>query len=173
MAHPVNWFQIQGPDGRTLQAFYKGVFGWPMSEMPGSGDMAMVPAQPPDGIPGGVGTSQNKQPSVTVYITVGDIDAYLGKIERAGGHIAMPKMPLPNDMGFIAGFTDPASNWIGLWQAPPKAAPPPARKGPKKAAAAPKKKAAPAAKKAAPKKGASASKKKAAAPPKKKAGKRR
>lgn len=116
MAHAVNWFQIQGPDGHILHTFYKNVFHWEMSPLEGNGDAMMVPPQAPDGIAGGIGTSMNKKPSVAVYVSVNDIDAYLGKVERAGGHLAMPKMELPNDMGFVGGFTDPAGNWVGLWE---------------------------------------------------------
>jgi uncharacterized protein len=28
MANPVNWFEITGKDGKKLQDFYSGVFGW-------------------------------------------------------------------------------------------------------------------------------------------------
>ena len=133
MSHAVNWFSIQGPNGHALQQFYKQVFGWAMKPMPGPGDMMMVPPEK-DGIPGGVGTSMNHQPAVAVYVSVGDIDAVFGKIQRSGGRMAMPKSELPNDMGSIAGFTDPAGNWIGLWMPPAKAAAP-------KRSAAPKKKA--------------------------------
>src|SRR5438067_1639379 len=70
MAHPVNWFQIGGPNGQQLQAFYESVFGWKMKGAPGPGDMQMVE---PDkgGIPGGIMTTQNAQPSVAVYVGVG------------------------------------------------------------------------------------------------------
>ena len=123
----------------------------------------MIPAEK-DGIPGGIGASMNHQPSVAVYVSVGDIDAVFGKIQRSGGRMAMPKTDLPNDMGSIAGFTDPAGNWIGLWMPsksgvapkPPtakRAAAPKAKakaKASSKAKPAPKKAAAkPAAKKAA------------------------
>ncbi len=131
MTHAVNWFQISGPNGHQLQQFYKQVFGWPMQPAPGGNDMMLVPAQK-DGIAGGVGTSMNHQPSVAVYISVGDIDAQFGKIQRAGGRMAMPKTDLPEGMGSIAGFTDPAGNWVGLWM-PSKTAPAPKAK---KAAAA-------------------------------------
>ncbi len=147
MAHPVNWFQIGGPNGKLLQSFYKSVFGWKMQGAPGPGDMQMVEKEG-DGIPGGVVTSMNGQPSVAVYVGVGDIDAQLGKIERAGGHMAMPKMELPAGMGFIAGFTDPAGNWVGLWA--PAKKPAPATKKSAKAVTAKKK--APAKKKKAAKK---------------------
>jgi predicted enzyme related to lactoylglutathione lyase len=110
-----------------------------MKGAPGPGDMMMVEREG-DGISGGVLTTQHGQPSVAVYVGVGDIDAQFGKIERAGGHMAMPKFELPNDMGFIAGFKDPAGNWIGLWQPSKKPAAPTKKsaKAVKKKAAAPK-----------------------------------
>jgi predicted enzyme related to lactoylglutathione lyase len=131
MSHAVNWFSIQGPNGHALQQFYKQVFGWAMKPMPGPGGMMMVPAEK-DGIPGGVGASMNHQPSVAVYVSVGDIDAVFGKIQRSGGRMAMPKSELPNNMGSIAGFTDPSGNWIGLWMPPAKAAAPKRSAAPKK-----------------------------------------
>lgn len=143
--HPVNWFQISGPNGKELQKFYQRIFSWKMSPLPGSGDMQMV-APEKDGIAGGVGTSMNGQASVALYITVGDIAAYLAKVHQAGGQMAMAPMDLPNDMGRVAGITDPAGNWIGLWQAPSKGAAPKASASKKKAsskakpAASPKKK---------------------------------
>ncbi len=129
MAHPVNWFQIGGPSGGELQSFYKSVFGWKMRSAPGPGEMMMVSPEK-GGIPGGVMTSTTGEKSVAVYVGVGDIDAHLAKIERAGGHTAMPKSELPNNMGWIAGFTDPAGNWIGLW-APSKAPSAPVKKAAK------------------------------------------
>lgn len=150
MSHPVNWFQIGGPNGKDLQRFYKTVFGWKMQPNPGPTDMMMV-APEKGGVPGGIGTSQNHMPSVAVYVSVSDIDAAFGKIHESGGRVAMPKMDLPGGMGTIAGFTDPAGNWIGLW-------------APGKGGAAPKRTA------AAAKKKSGAAKKKAVAAPKKKAG---
>jgi predicted enzyme related to lactoylglutathione lyase len=133
MSHAVNWFSIQGPNGHALQDFYKQVFGWSMKAMPGAGDMVMVDP-PKGGIPGGISTSMNHQPSVSVYVSVGDIDAVFGKIQRGGGRMAMPKTELPGGMGSIAGFTDPQGNWIGLWM-PNKAAAPKRSAAPKKTAA--------------------------------------
>ncbi len=140
MSHAVSWFQIQGPNGHALQQFYKSTFGWKMKPQPGDGDAMMVDAEP-GGMPGGVGTSHNHQPSVAVYISVGDIDAVFGKIERGGGRMVMPKMDLPGGMGSIAGFTDPAGNWIGLWMRD-RAATAPKRTSSAKKARVPKRKAA-------------------------------
>ena len=123
MAHPVNWFQIQGSDGRSLQSFYKKVFAWKMSPDPSSPMMMVAPE--PNGIPGGVGpTMDGQNASVAVYIGVDDLVAQLAKIEKAGGRAVMQPMELPAGMGSIAGFLDPAGNWIGLWQPAAKAAAP-------------------------------------------------
>lgn len=174
MAHPVNWFEIDGADGKALAAFYKKVFGWKMSA--GGGGMMMVSSEP-GGIPGGIATSMDGTSRVQIYVSVADIDNHLAKIEKAGGKTAMARMELPGGWGFIAGFTDPANNWIGLWQPGAAAAgqaaakeEPKAKPGAKKAAAkkpAAKKPAAKVAPKAKP-----APKAKAAAKPAKKAKKR-
>jgi predicted enzyme related to lactoylglutathione lyase len=132
MAHPVTWFQITGRDAGPLATFYKKAFAWKMKSI--QGGMQMVEAQKP-GISGGIGPSQDGSSSVTVYVECPSIETQLKKVEAAGGRLAMPKMELPGGMGFIAGFTDPAGNWVGLWSPPAKSA--------KKAAASPKKKAAP------------------------------
>jgi len=149
--HPVNWFNISGPNGKILHKFYKRIFDWNMTPLPGPMDAQMV-AKEADGIPGGIGASSNGLPNVTVYIAVGNLESYLAKVHQAGGQLAMPPMDLPGNMGRIAGFTDPAGNWIGLWQNPTKGA----LSTPKKRAAAAKKPAAKKKKAAAPKKKAKA-----------------
>jgi len=131
MTNPVQWFSIQGPNGAALKRFYARALGWKLKAGPeGSGTL---PAG--DGaIPGNVGRSTTGVPSVTVYLTVKDLDAQLAKIERAGGLRAMPNVELPGGMGTIAGFIDPAGNWIGLWQKAPAPAPKrrPAKKAPRR-----------------------------------------
>lgn len=163
MSHAINWFQISGPNGLALQKFYTQAFGWTLQNIPGdNGDLKMVPAGK-DGIAGGIGTSHNKLPSVAVYISVGDIDAQFGKIQRAGGRMAMPKQELSGNMGHVAGFTDPAGNWIGLWM-PPAEAPAPKASAKKAGGANTSKR--PAAKKASTTAKRPAAKKAAAAPKK-------
>jgi uncharacterized protein len=158
MGHPVNWFQIQGQDAKGLQGFYKKVFAWKMQPSPDGSPMAMV-SREQGGIDGGIGASMDGQKNVTVYVGVSDIRGHLAKIEKAGGKTAMPPMELPQGMGFIAGFSDPAGNWVGLWQ-------------PGKAVAAAKSNGATKAKKAAPKRKAKAKARAAAKKPAKKAAKK-
>jgi predicted enzyme related to lactoylglutathione lyase len=117
MAHPVTWFQISGKNGKKLQSFYKRLFSWKMAAAPGDNSgLMMVDPDLPGGIAGGIGPSQDGSPSVTVYVTVDDVEAHLQKIEAAGGKTAMQPQQLPQGMGTIGGFTDPEGNWVGLWQ---------------------------------------------------------
>jgi predicted enzyme related to lactoylglutathione lyase len=164
VAHPVTWFQISGKDGAALEAFYKDIFDWKMNPSP-DGSMSMV-APEKGGIPGSVGASRDGSANVTVYANVDDIAAHLKRVQDAGGQVAMPPMELPQGMGWIAGFYDPAGNWVGLWQPskPPAAAKRASKRAAKKPAAkpAPKKAAKPAPRakaKAAPKAKAPAKKK--------------
>lgn len=133
MAHAVSWFQITGKDGKKLQAFYKKVFAWKAGGA-SYGDMMMV-AREKDGISGGIGSSHDGNSHVAIYINVDDLHAHLSKIEAAGGETMMPPTELPGGMGIIAGFHDPAGNWLGLWQPAParKAATKPAKSAAKKA----------------------------------------
>src|SRR5687768_4159502 len=116
MGNPVNWFQIQGQDMKSLQSFYKKVFEWKMQAAPDGSPCAMVSPET-GGIAGGIGaTMDGAANNVAVYVGVDNIKGHLKKIEKAGGRKAMDVMELPQGMGFIAGFVDPAGNWIGLWQ---------------------------------------------------------
>ncbi len=134
MANEVGFFQIQGKDGKGLTSFYKKHFGWKMSPTP-NGDGGQMVARETDGIPGVIGpTMDGSAKSLAVYVTVKDIKKHLAQIAKGGGKVAMPPMQLPGGMGSIAGFTDPAGNWVGLWQAGKGAAAAPKKAAKKKAA---------------------------------------
>jgi uncharacterized protein len=166
MSNPVNWFHITTKNVEGLEKFYGEAFDWKMSKGPGG----MVFADTGEGgIPGGIAAPMDGSEAAKIEIYVGthDIDEQLTRIEKAGGRPAGFKHELPDGMGWISGFIDPAGNFVGLWQrppAPPAAPKKAARKAAKKATKAAKKgakKAAKAAKKGA-KKGAKKAAKKAA-----------
>ena len=116
MANPVTWFEIIGPDSATLQSFYKSVFGWklsdPVAEM---GNYSMLDNEG-QGIGGGVGGAAGDQARMTVYIQVDDPDAYLAKVNAAGGKTLMPTTNVTEGVT-IAMFSDPAGNVTGLLKA--------------------------------------------------------
>lgn len=116
MANPVTWFEIIGPDAAKLQKFYGGVFDWKLSPPhPEMGNYSML-EDPGRGIGGGIGGDASDSPRVSVYIEVDDPQAYLDKLERAGGKTIMPVTTITEGTT-IAMFTDPAGNVMGLLKA--------------------------------------------------------
>ena len=112
MPNPVTHFEIVGKDGKKLQEFYAGLFGWKVdagNEM----NYGMVEAQDGRGAGGGISAGQQDENYVTVYVEVDDPQAYLDKAVSMGGKLAMPVMEVPGGP-VIAQFTDPEGNLIGL-----------------------------------------------------------
>lgn len=110
MANPVVWFEVMGKNGKALRAFYGELFGWDY-QMAKEVDYGMIEADGGQGIPGGVGASQEQY--VTFYISTPSIEASLTQIGERGGKTVMPRTVLPE--GTIIGmFSDPEGNTVGL-----------------------------------------------------------
>jgi predicted enzyme related to lactoylglutathione lyase len=62
-------------------------------------------------IPGGIGAAEGPN-QVTFYIEVDDPQAYLDRVEEAGGKTLVPVTELP--MVTFARFADPQGNVVGL-----------------------------------------------------------
>lgn len=113
MANKLVHWEIVGPDGDELKAFYGNLFGWSYESPPGFDDYHMVAAEQA-GLGGAVGKGSDEMPNyVTLYIEVPDITAHLSRIEAAGGRTLMPRTVIP-DTVTIGMFTDPSGNVIGL-----------------------------------------------------------
>ena len=114
MSNRVVHFEIIGKDGKKLQDFYAGLFGWkidannPMS-------YGMVDANE-TGLGGGIASGQGGDGHVTVYVEVDDLQAYLKKAEGLGGKTIMPPTAVPGGPE-IAMFADPEGHVIGLAKA--------------------------------------------------------
>ncbi len=112
MGKPVVHFEIAGKDGKRLQDFYANLFDWKINADNPIG-YGLVDTGG-EGIAGGItGTQDGASPSVTFYIQVDDPQAYLDKIESAGGKTVMPVTVIP-DMVTLAMFADPEGNVVGL-----------------------------------------------------------
>lgn len=115
MGNPVVHFEIAGKDSATLRSFYNKLFNWELQVWE-KGDYAMVPAQAPDSIGGGIGsTPPGMNPYVTFYVQVDDLDTALKQAESLGGKTIMPPQPIPG-IGSMAWFADPEGNCIGLFK---------------------------------------------------------
>ncbi len=111
MGQPVVHFEITGKDAKKLQGFYGGLFGWHI-DASNPMNYGIVDTHGEGGIGGGIGSAEG-QNQVTFYVQVDDVQAYLSKIEAAGGKTIVPVTEVP-DMVTFALFADPEGNVVGL-----------------------------------------------------------
>lgn len=111
MPNPIVHFEITGADGPALQGFYRELFDWKI-DANNEWQYGMVEPGGVGGIDGGISSTEDGNPRVSVYAAVDDLQGYLDKAERLGASVVMPV----TDMGdfAIALFADPAGNVTGL-----------------------------------------------------------
>ena len=123
MAGRVVHFEIPADDVSRAEGFYRDVFGWTTTTMPGMG-YTMLGTTPTDesGMPaeagsinGGMFARVDDVSTPVITIDVDDIDDALTTIESAGGKTVRPREAV-GTMGFSAYFTDSEGNLLGLWQ---------------------------------------------------------
>lgn len=116
-------FEIPADDLPRAKKFYSTVFGWTLNEFPEmeytmvrtvQSDEHGIPKEP-GAINGGMLARQDPVRAPVVIIDVENLDQATATIEKNGGKIIRPKMPV-GDMGFAAYFKDTEGNVIGLWQ---------------------------------------------------------
>src|SRR3546814_7686597 len=88
MGKPVVHFEIHGKNSEGLFRFYAEIFGWTV-DADNPLKYGMVETQAGKGIAGGMCASE-MGPTVLVYIEVEDPQAYLDRIEAAGGTTVLP-----------------------------------------------------------------------------------
>jgi predicted enzyme related to lactoylglutathione lyase len=123
MSGRVVHFEIPFDDGDRARGFYRDLFGWGVTEMPGMGYTMVTSGPSGDTGPtesgfingGMMNRAESTAKAPVVVIDVESIDDKLAEIERAGGSVASPKAPV-GEMGFAAYFTDPEGNVVGLWE---------------------------------------------------------
>jgi uncharacterized protein len=122
MRPTINWFEIPVTDMARALKFYQAVTGLAMrSEQfgaPGE-EMATFPVDNMQTVTGCLQLSPYSKPSQDgslIYLNASPgIDAWIGRVEKAGGKIITPKTALPGDMGFFAIFLDCEGNRVGLF----------------------------------------------------------
>jgi uncharacterized protein len=111
MGAPVTWFEINTGDTKAIREFYADLFGWNMQVLE-EANYTLVDTGAEGGIGGGIGEAQGPN-QVVFYIEVDDPQAYLDRVENAGGTTVVPVTEIP-DMVTFAQFADPQGNVIGL-----------------------------------------------------------
>jgi uncharacterized protein len=118
----VGWIEIPVAVMDRAIRFYETVFGYKIERhQMGPLDMGWFPWDP-EGTGSGaslVFNKENYKPSrdgVLIYITAssGDLSNELGKVEKAGGKVLMPKTQISEEYGFMALFIDPEGNRVAM-----------------------------------------------------------
>ena len=127
MGNPFVHVELNAADLGKAKKFYKKIFDWKLTDMPGMGGYTMVD------VGGGVGGGMQNPPPGTppgwfAYVGVANVKKTLAKAKKAGATILMDYHPV-GTMGALGVFADPNGAPLGIWEAAP-----PAKKGAKKAA---------------------------------------
>lgn len=130
-------FEIPADDIKRAKKFYEKALGWKIAD-PFKMNYFFVSTKEKgeEGINGGLMQRMNPGQPFMNYIAVASIDAAMKKVEKAGGKVALPKMEIGNNMGWIAAFQDTEGNLMGFHQMsrPAVTEKKPAKKAVKKAA---------------------------------------
>jgi predicted enzyme related to lactoylglutathione lyase len=117
MKNSINWFEIPAVDLPRATAFYEQVLSTKLrTEDFGGTPMAILEAE---GVAGALVVMPARKPSsdgALLYLdTAGHLDAVLGRIEKAGGKVVLPRTSI-GPQGFIAVMQDTEGNHVGLHQ---------------------------------------------------------
>jgi predicted enzyme related to lactoylglutathione lyase len=117
-------FEIPVDDAGQTAKFYGEVFGWhiiPAPEM----QYTVVHTGPTDDktsmvkesgfINGGLFKGNGRRTNPVIIIDVDSVDESAKKIEASGGKVIENKMQV-GEMGYVAYFTDPQGNVLGIWE---------------------------------------------------------
>lgn len=115
-------FDIPSDNIERSKKFYSDLFGWKMDKWSGSSEameywlISTVDEKGNKAVGGGMGKRQSPQQQIINFIDVESVDEYSSKVERQGGKIISPKMPVPG-MGYMAVCTDTENNGFGIFEA--------------------------------------------------------
>ena len=118
-------FEIPADDMTRANNFYNSVFGWNIEKAP-IPDMeyymaftatvdALGKTNQPGAINGGMMPRNFPGEYPVLVINVASIEDAIAKVEKAGGTVVMPIMPI-GDFGRYARVTDTEGNTIGIWE---------------------------------------------------------
>ena len=119
--HALDWFEIATADFERAIRFYEDIFQFKMNLMevgPGL-RMAAFPTNAADSVGGALcHHPEFYKPSQTgtlVYLNADpDLAIVLGRVEKAGGKIVVPKKQISPEHGFMAVFLDSEGNRVAL-----------------------------------------------------------
>jgi hypothetical protein len=113
-------FELPADDPERAAGLYREVFGCAVDKGDGPVDYWLVTTGGDDepGINGGIKRRPEQDVGTINTLGVASIDECLGRIQRAGGTIVMPKTEIPG-VGFHAYCRDTEGNVFGLMESTP------------------------------------------------------
>ncbi|MGE5176075.1 MAG: VOC family protein [Hyphomicrobiales bacterium] len=116
-------FDFAAADPDRSAAFYRAVLGWRFEKWGGPMEYWLITTGREDhpGINGGMSRKgPNSTGGTVITADVSDVEAVAKAVEKNGGKVAMPKMPVPG-VGWLIYFTDPEGTLMGAMQRDPDA----------------------------------------------------
>jgi uncharacterized protein len=115
--HAVNWFEIPAASMARAVKFYETILAVSLRREMIGDELAIFPSEE-TGVSGCVMHSETRKPNsegTIVYLNAEpSIDTVLGRVDKAGGKVVVPKTALPPGMGFFAHVMDTEGNVVGL-----------------------------------------------------------
>jgi predicted enzyme related to lactoylglutathione lyase len=108
-------FEIPADDLERAQAFYSGLFGWEIKEVPGRKDYFTITSTGENSVGGGLIKRFRPQQTIINYIDVPSIDEYSARVEALGGKIVVQRKPVRGS-GYFAICRDTENNTFGMWE---------------------------------------------------------
>lgn len=121
MFRPVH-FEVKADDPSRARTFYEGVFEWSFEKWDGPTEYWSITTGDKDepGIGGGMSKRDTPTMPHILTIDVPDVDEYTALVQKYGGTVIMPKMPIPG-VGYFAYVEDTEGNRFGILASDPAA----------------------------------------------------
>jgi len=120
MKNPICHLEIPGDKVGPLLSFYHDLFEWDFQAFGGPMEYHIAAHEEGDTAPAIMARQDPQQPTV-FYVCVDSIDESLGRADKLGSTVIVPKTAVPG-MGWFAVLMDPEKNAFGLWQSDSAAA---------------------------------------------------
>ena len=115
------WFEIPADNLSRAKKFYSALFGWKIKAFPGMKDYLHIDTGGADAtLDGGLMVRKHPAQPITNYVNVSSVIKAMAKVEKLGGIVCVPKMPVPQ-MGYFAVCQDTENNTFALWETDPDA----------------------------------------------------
>jgi predicted enzyme related to lactoylglutathione lyase len=110
-------FELPSDNPERAVRFYKEVFGWQFQKWDGPQEYWLISTGPEGqpGINGGMMRRQQPGTGTVNTVDVASVDQSAAAIEKNGGKIVAPKMPIPG-VGLLAYCQDTEGNVFGILQ---------------------------------------------------------